>query len=395
VSRAGSQQRTLLVILGRLRPHWRNDPGLPSRIDSVINGDRRLGSRDRRLYRELVYTVLRYLPWIEPLLDSAPSDAVARTAWLAADTAPLRPFREAATEGMPPCPPGVVERARALGTSAESLIPAWFRAECPEAFALPLLDVLQSRAPLWVRIQTEDTGPVFAEFERREWAFRMSPLLANAAALPLDADVTKTDAYREGRVEIQDVGSQLILASVEVRPGGHWLDACAGAGGKTLQLASLLGSHGHVTARDTRRAALAELSARAGRSGLHKRVSVGSLTNPAGGFDGVLVDAPCTGSGTWRRSPHLKWVTTEKGVRDAAAVQLNLLRVNSALVRRGGTLVYATCSLCRSENESVVEAFLGENKGFTAVVGGRRLMPQDHDGDGYFVASFRRLTEAA
>jgi 16S rRNA (cytosine967-C5)-methyltransferase len=390
VSRAGSQQRTLLGILGRLRTHWRIDPGLPSRIDSTLGGDRRLGSRDRRLYRELVYTVLRYLPWIEPLLDSDPPGAAARTAWLAADTPPVRAFREAMTEGMPPCPSGVIEKARFLGVDAEALIPAWFRLECPEAFSMPLLDILQTRAPLWIRIQSDDAGSVLREFEGLGWTWRRSPMLPNAVALPLDADVTKTDAFRSGQVEIQDVGSQIILESVGVKAGGHWLDACAGAGGKTLQLATLLGAAGHVTARDVRRAALLELSARAIRAGMERNISVGSRMDPAGGFDGVLVDAPCTGSGTWRRSPHLKWVTTQRGVREAATVQLGLLRSNAPLVKPGGMLVYATCSLCRSENESVVEAFLGETKGFAAAIAGKRLMPQDHDGDGYFVASFRR-----
>jgi 16S rRNA (cytosine967-C5)-methyltransferase len=124
-------------------------------------------------------------------------------------------------------------------------------------------------------------------------------------------------------------------------------------------------------------------------------ILVGSGTDPAGGYDGVLIDAPCSGSGTWRRAPHLKWVTTEKGVRDAVAVQRALLRGNAALVRPGGTLVYATCSLCRSENESVVAAFLGEAKGFRPVIPGTRLMPQDHDGDGYFVAAFTRSPQGS
>jgi 16S rRNA (cytosine967-C5)-methyltransferase len=393
VSREGSQQRTLLGILGVLRPHWRNDASLPARIDSIIGGDRRFGSRDRRLYRELAYTVLRYLPWIEPLLDSDPAAAAVRTAWLAADTPAVRAFREALTRGMGPCPAGVIEKANMLGVDAEALIPAWFRAECPEAFSLPLLDVLQSRAPLWVRIQTGNPASVFAEFERLGWAWNQSPFLRNAVALPQGADVTKTDAFRGGHVEIQDVGSQLILESAGVAPGGHWLDACAGAGGKTLQLAALLGATGRVTARDVRRAALIELSSRAARAGMVKSVLVGSLTDPVGGYDGVLVDAPCSGSGTWRRSPHLKWVTTEKGVREAARIQLSLLSDNAALVKQGGILVYATCSLCRSENEAVVEAFLGETGGFSAVKAGLRLMPQAHDGDGYFVASFRRLPQ--
>jgi len=236
---------------------------------------------------------------------------------------------------------------------------------------------------------------VFRELDRLGWAWRRSPLLDGAVALPQDADVARTDAYRLGLVEIQDVGSQLVLESAGVEPGGHWLDSCAGAGGKTLQLAELLGPGGSVTARDARRAPLLELSARAARAGLDSRVAVGSRSDPAGGYDGVLVDAPCSGSGTWRRSPHLKWVTTPAGVRAAAALQLGLLRANAARVRPGGLLVYATCSLCRSENESVAEAFLGDGGGFETALAGRRLTPQSHDGDGFFVASFRRRRRPA
>jgi 16S rRNA (cytosine967-C5)-methyltransferase len=134
---------------------------------------------------------------------------------------------------------------------------------------------------------------------------------------------------------------------------------------------------------------------RAARAGLEGRIRTGLGNDPAEGYDGVLVDAPCSGSGTWRRSPHLKWVTTEKGVRAAAALQLELLRANLARVKSGGLLVYATCSLCRSENESVVEAFLAEDAAVEPVIGGLRLMPGTHDGDGFFVASFRRLRKPA
>jgi 16S rRNA (cytosine967-C5)-methyltransferase len=291
---------------------------------------------------------------------------------------------------LPACPPGAAEKARVLGADAGALTPAWFREECPEASQPPLLDVLLSRAPLWIRLQTGDPDSVLREFEGLGWAWRRSPLLPGAVALPPDAGVQRTDSFRLGRFEVQDIGSQLILESVGVAPGGHWLDACAGAGGKTLQLASLLGAGGRVTARDARSGPLAELSARAARSGMEGRIRAGAGDDPAGGYDGVLVDAPCSGSGTWRRSPHLKWVTTEGSVRSAAALQLELLRANVARVKPGGLLVYATCSLCRTENESVVEAFLGESRSVEPVVAGRRLMPEAHDGDGYFVASFRR-----
>lgn len=391
MSRTGSQQRTLVELLRRLRPHWRRDAGLPARIDALLGGDRRLGSRDRRLYRELIYAALRYLPWVEALLESDPPEAVRRIAWLAADTASLRPFREEVSGGLPPCPSGVEGKALVLDADPDALIPGWFRAECPEAFDAPLRDVLLSRAPLWLRLQTGDPEAVLLEFDRLGWAWRRSPLLAGAVALAPDTDVARTDAYLSGGVEIQDIGSQLVLESVGVAQGATWLDACAGSGGKALQLACLLGPGGRVCARDVRRAPLDALRARAARAGLAARIEVGAKADPPGGFDGVLVDAPCSGSGTWRRSPHLKWVTTPRGVRDGAARQLGLLRENAPRVRPGGLLVYATCSLCRSENESVAEAFLREAAGFEPALAGSRLMPQAHDGDGFFVASFRRI----
>ena len=391
MSRAGSQSRTLVELLRRLRPHWRSDAGLPARIDALLGGDRRLGSRDRRLYRELIYTALRYLPWVEPLLESDPPGAVSRIAWLAADTPEVLPFRAEMSGELPPCPPGVGGKAVALGADPGELLPGWFRPECPEAFAAPLLDVLLSRPPLWLRLQTREAGSVLAEFGRLGWAWRRSPLLAGALALPPDTDVARTESYRNGAVEIQDVGSQLVLESAGVEPGGQWLDACAGSGGKALQLAAMLGPEGRVRARDPRHAALEELCARAARAGLAGRIDVGPGTDPPGGFDGVLVDAPCSGSGTWRRSPHLKWVTRPEGVRDAAQRQLSLLTKNASRVRPGGLLVYATCSLCRTENESVVEAFLRENRGIEPALQGTRLAPHSHDGDGFFVASFRRI----
>jgi 16S rRNA (cytosine967-C5)-methyltransferase len=390
VSRAGSQKRTLADILARLRPHWRTDAGLPARIEAILGGDRRLGSRDRRLYRELVYATLRYLPWIDPLIGTDPDEAARRAAWLAGDIPAVQPFRGEVAGGLPEIPAGADEKARILSADAEALTPSWFRSECPGASSPPLREALLSRAPLWLRLQTEDPGPVLAEFDALGWAWRRSELCAGAVRLPPGADVSKTRAYASGKVEIQDVGSQRILALAGVGAGERWLDACAGAGGKTLQLAALVGAAGRVTARDTRRSALDELSVRAARSGLAGRVQVGDPADPPGGYDAVLVDAPCSGTGTWRRLPHLRWVTTPENVAAAAALQRRLLRENAGRVRAGGRLVYATCSLCGSENASVAEAFLKAEAGFGVALPGTTLLPQSHDGDGFFVASFRR-----
>ncbi len=392
------QTQTFLRLWRAQQPHVRTDPLLPGRLQAALR-QRSFGARDRRLYRELTYTAIRHLPWIEEL-DARHEAAVVRAvAWLAADTPATRRYREAVVAGWPPVPPGMAERARHLGVAA-GLLPDWFRAHCPEAFASPNLEVLHTRAPLWIRMQTDRVPDVLTEWAEHGWACRQSDVWPPAWTVLADADLTGTAAYRDGRIEIQDLGSQLVLGSVGVGPGGRWLDACAGAGGKTLQLARMLGAHGHVDAHDVRPAALAELRRRAQRGGFTNIGIVESVPTDAT-YDGVLVDAPCSGSGTWRRAPHLKWCTTPDDVISQAARQRSMLIRFSAHVRPGGQLVYATCSLSRRENQEVVAAFLAGRSDFTVeppvqafrgTVGelGLTLLPAQHDSDGFFVATLRR-----
>ena len=358
------QPRLLRELLGRLQPHWRRDAALPARFETLLRRDRRCGARDRRLYRELVYTAIRYLPWIEPCLAEPPGRLERTIAWLAADTPATRGFRAALAGDWPRCPAGVAAKAAWLKADPDAVLPSWLREEAPEAFLPVQRDALLARAPLWLRLQGSDPAPALAEFVRRGWTWRQSELLPGALALAPDADVTATDAYGEGRVEIQDLGSQLLLEAVGVEAGGRWFDACAGAGGKSLQLAALLGPAGRIDAHDIRPAALAELARRAARAGVAGRISARAGT--AEKYDGVLVDAPCSGSGTWRRSPHLKWSTGAAEIAACARQQQSLLGHGAALVRPGGRLIYATCSLARSENEEVVRRFLAEHPAFAA-----------------------------
>ena len=414
----GSQRHTFLQLLAQLRPHWRRDPNLPERLHTILRRHRGIGARDRRLYRELLYTAVRHLPWIEGRADEP---LVALVAALAADTPATRAFRAAWAD------PRLRE-----GLPRAALLPAWFRDECPEAFAPPQLDALLTRAPLWLRLQTAEPARVLAEFATRGWACQPSDLLPAAVKVLAEVDVTQMDSFAQGRVEVQDLGSQLLLESVGLEPGGRWLDACAGAGGKTLQLARLLGPDGKVDAHDIRPAALEELTARARKAGIpvaaaDERQSIDSdghppspsyggtsrpplpaqtagialVAKPSGLYDGVLVDAPCSGTGTWRRAPHLKWVTTPEGIARAAVLQQTLLAQVATHVRPGGRLVYATCSLCRRENAQVLAAFLAAHPeftpapfartfGFTAIAGGLTIWPAAYDTDGFFVASLRR-----
>ncbi len=387
MSVAGNQQRVFLQLLARLRPHWHRDVSLPARIQQLLAAHRSFGSRDRRLYRELIYTTVRFLPWIEPLLDSQPEETVRRVAWLSAETPATHAFRAAFAAGDPP-----------RGDQTE-LLPVWFRSHCARLFAGEELAAQLRRAPLWLRLQTADPAHVFAEFDALGWTWRRASASPSAVGVLGEVDVSSTYSWRTGKIEVQDLGSQLILSAVGVNPGGHWLDACAGAGGKTLQLARLVGGSGQVDAHDVRPAALAELRTRVSRAGIkHVRTCTAPGTDR---YDGVLVDAPCSGTGTWRRAPHLKWVTTDAHIARAAQTQAALLRQFAAQVKPGGQLVDATCSLSGQENLDVVAAFLAEHRefhaepfantfGFEPDGAGLTIWPARHDSDGFFVASLRR-----
>lgn len=401
MSIAGNQQQTFLRLAAALRPHWRRDPGFAARLQQLLARERAFGSRDRRLYRELLYTTVRYAPWLEPLLTRDPARAAAVAAWLAADLPATRDYRAAIAVGLPPCPPDVVGRAAILSAPVAALLPEWVATECPAALAPVELDALHRRAPLWLRLQTADTASVASDFAAHGWAVRPSPVRPEAWEVLSDADVTRCDAYQRGLFEIQDLGSQLILAAAGPASGERWYDACAGAGGKTLQLAALVGPSGTVEAFDIRPEALSELRQRAARAGLRNITIRREPPPPGAHYDGVLVDAPCSGSGTWRRAPHLKWITTADHLAHQAARQQALLAQAATWVRPGGRLVYATCSLAARENEAVVNAFLAAHPefvpaplaatfGYAAAGPGLAILPARHDTDGFHVAVLRR-----
>lgn len=392
------QQQAFLRLWRRVQPHARSDRNLPSRIQDALR-DRKFGSRDRRLYRELLYTAVRHLPWVEELAGRSDAEAARAVAWLAAPTPATRSYRTALLPGWPEVPGPMSGRAQQLGVS-RALIPEWFRNHCPAAFASPNLEVLHSRAPLWIRLQAPDSAVVSSELAAKGWPVRWAGVLPAAGEIEAEADVASCRGFAEGRFEIQDLGSQLVLASAAIAPGGRWLDACAGAGGKTLQLAGLQGPAGRVDAFDIRAEALAELRARAQRGGF-TNIRVLEEVPDAPAYDGVLVDAPCSGSGTWRRAPHLKWCTTEADIAVHAATQQQLLARFSRLVRPGGLLLYATCSLSRRENQDVVAAFCAGHPGFAAAhpvrsfgcpqdVLGLTILPAIHNTDGFFVSGLRR-----
>ena len=222
--------------------------------------------------------------------------------------------------------------------------------------------------------------------------------------------VSTGKAFQSGLVEIQDEGSQLVALLVGAEPGMRVADWCAGAGGKTLALAMTMHNKGHIVACDVSAPRLEGAVKRLRRAGVHNVEQY--LIEPtgkwmkrrAGTFDRVLVDAPCTGTGTWRRNPDARMRLAPRDLSELAVKQAGILRTAAALVRKGGRLVYATCSLLLEENDAQIESFLAEHPDFHSVPVAAawpgapancagavlRLSPLQHGTDGFFAAALER-----
>lgn len=220
------------------------------------------------------------------------------------------------------------------------------------------------------------------------------------------AYLAKTKALTKGHVSIQDEGSQLIAYLCQARPGMQVLDYCAGAGGKTLALAASMQRKGRIVAMDNDARRLEKGRQRYKKSGLADIIEVRCLDDEKqrkwlkrqkGKFDLVLTDVPCTGTGTWRRNPDMRWVTYGPGLDELVGIQSGILERAAAMVKPGGRLVYATCSLLPAENEEQIEKFLAAHDEFeiqpvSEELGSpyMRLTPHRHNTDGFFAAILQK-----
>ena len=247
-----------------------------------------------------------------------------------------------------------------------------------------------------------------------------TPLSPWGLRVPSRVPVMATKAFKAGLVEIQDEGSQLVVQAAGAAPEMRVLDYCAGAGGKTLGLAMTMLNRGHIVACDVSEARLDGAVRRLRRAGVHNverhLLSSGDkwAKRRAASFDRVLVDAPCTGTGTWRRNPDARLRLTETDLAELTAKQATILDQAASLVRPGGRLVYATCSVLREENAAQIEAFLARNAAFSVLdlrdpetlaapiapaalssdAPYLRLTPRLHGTDGFFTAVLRRAAPA-
>lgn len=391
---------------------------------------RYIGSGDRRAVSDRAWSVLRARRRLGWWLDRA--GAVATPRFLVAASLLLEGWSLAGVEQsfsggqFAPAPLIGPERTALRGLEGHTLnhpdMPPPVRHEMPDwvyallaarfgAAAERELDALAAPAPLDLRVNLLKTTREAAQAALRAEGIESAPTPLSPWGLrvPNRRLVTTGEAFKAGLVEIQDEGSQLVAALVAAEPGMRVADWCAGAGGKTLAVAMTMQNRGHIVACDVHDKRLAAAVQRLRRAGVHNveqhLLAAGDkwAKRQAGKFDRVLVDAPCTGTGTWRRNPDARQRLREADLEELVPKQAAILDAASRLVRPGGRLIYATCSLLPQENEQQIENFLSRHQDFAVLparaawqgapeseTGLLSLTPLRHDTDGFFGAVLQR-----
>ncbi len=379
-----ARTQAAIEILDAVIAAARDDgPPADAIVQRYFKTRRYAGSKDRRAVRELVYRAIRRS-------GELPVSGRSVMLGLADDDGEIA-FD---VEGHGAAPRGTGE----VGAAA-ALLPAWIEGELSPHVDRVEWPALLHRAPLDLRVNAARADRDVMASAMGGEPTRLSPW---GIRMPSETRIDDRPEYAAGLIEVQDEGSQLIALACGPRDGLDLLDLCAGAGGKALALAAAAPG-ARIIASDTNRQRLSQIGPRATRAGATIAVRLldagkeqAMLADLAHQADVVLVDAPCSGSGTWRRNPEGRWRLTPERLARVAALQAQLLDLAAPLVKPGGALVYATCSILAREGAGQVAHFLGRHSGWTAqdvgFDGGRadgagRLLTPAHDStDGFFVA---------
>lgn len=360
-------------------------------IADWFRGHRFAGSKDKRAIRELVYQAIR---------ACGPVPQSGRAAMLR--LVQVSPSLAGLFDGSQYGPASIGEEEM----SAEGgIAPQWLEDRLSASgISGKEAEALIGRAPLDIRVNAlkakRDELALTATAENLPTVYGLR--------LPSGTQIEKWDCYQQGLIEVQDAGSQLACEAVAARPGETIIDLCAGAGGKTLALAAAMQNSGTLVACDTDRRRLGQLAPRAERAGadiiqkilMDPGRELEALQNWQGRADAVLVDAPCSGTGTWRRNPESRWRLSEQELDRLTQLQEHVLGVAERLVKPGGRLIYVTCSLLDEEGPRQIVRFRAHHADFKSMKralplgmehgAGWRLTPHRDGTDGFFFASLVR-----
>ena len=386
------------------------------------------GSQDRLYIRESCFSLFRWYGWLQkklPLkLSQKPSVlkkfycGLAVALWL--DSHDNFPFFSQILKlayikslYLKPSGESLREKEQGLGKYFKikeldilQLVPEWFVGVLPKNIDIEIMiKVLQQRPPVWIRVQSKSQEFVKKQFIEKGIEF--TEPLQELKAIQIQTEkfsVNHFSSYKSGGFELQDLASQCIGLVCRAKENEMWWDVCAGSGGKSLLLADEMQGKGKIIATDIREKILEQLKKRIKRTQYTniKIKDLGDVCLSKELFDGVLVDAPCSCTGIWRRNPDLRWTASADICEKSTQNQLEILKMASMKVKEKGVLIYATCSLSRQENEEVVNDFLKQNKNFQLdnfinplsgeqINGMLRINFQPFDNDGMFVSRLIKL----
>ncbi len=364
---------------------------------------KKFGSRDRRFYAETIYSLFRHKTFFEKLAtELTPSNDPKLPVFLAATREDLIEESEILEYARWKNWPITAETIRKIRSEDLTSFPDWLVKRWQENFGMEtcrsLMLACQERPPFVIRVNPVKITreKLVKKFEKQGFELRETRRSPYGIIFKERANLFDTEEFREGFFEVQDEGSQILCQLVDAKPGELVWDACAGGGGKTLLVAAMMQNKGRVIATDIRSKKLDELAKRAKRAGLFNIFPadinrMGEISQAKKGFDKILVDAPCSGTGTLRRNPDAKWKISMEKVLECRKDQLAILENVLPYLKKGGRLYYATCSLEPEENEQVMEEFFKLHPGMVRVPlpDGKeslRLFPHEHQTDGFFLA---------
>ena len=379
-------------------------------VEKALKRDKRWGSRDRKFVAETIYEIVRWKRLYAEIADvKEPFDrnnlwriftvwcvlkGIALPDWNQIELTPTRRIK------------GKFDELSKIRKYRES-IPDWIDelavSEIGEELWTKELAALNKQAEVILRTNTLNTTRENLQKELLSESIFAEPIPNHPDALRLveRANVFRTEVFQKGYFEVQDASSQLVAEYLDVEPGMKVIDTCAGAGGKTLHLASLMQNKGQIIAMDIYESKLRKLKVRAKRNKAHNiDMRVIDSTKPIkklhGKADRVLIDAPCSGLGVLRRNPDSKWKLQPEFLENIKVIQQDILQQYSKMVKPGGKLVYATCSILPSENQLQVEKFLTSEAGNEFIlVKDNKVFSHTSGYDGFYMALLEKTIKAS
>ena len=379
-------------------------------IERLLKSNKQWGKRDRAFIAENTYELVRWWRLLRAVYiyqppgvpDTGQASQLTETDWgkllgvnLVLKGQRLPDWDE--FKGLDPA--DMLENRKQLEATGErkilQSIPDWMDELCGETLGEEWdaeIRALNQLAPVVLRVNSlkMKKEELQAMFNQRGWDASTTNLAPDALVLGHRGNVFVSPMFKNGFFEVQDAGSQCIAPFLRVKPGMRVIDACAGAGGKTLHLAALMQNKGSIISLDTEAWKLEELRRRTRRNGIHivqtrpieSSKTIKRLHHSA---DRLLLDVPCSGLGVLRRNPDAKWKLSPEFIENVKVTQAKILREYSDMLRPGGLMVYATCSILPSENEEQVQRFLAENKDYK-LLEERKISPANDGSDGFYMA---------